>query len=89
MKDTEQIISDDNSFKKGRLRSGRADSNRRRPAWEADILPLNYARKILLLFYSTVVSVIMSKLFVWRRRIRIGGRAVAICPISPDISIMA
>jgi len=41
------------------------------------------------LFYSTVVSVIMSKLFVWRRRIRIGGRAVAICPISPDISIMA
>jgi hypothetical protein len=26
-------------------KSGRADSNRRRPAWEADILPLNYARK--------------------------------------------
>ena len=25
--------------------SGRADSNRRRPAWEAGILPLNYARK--------------------------------------------
>src|SRR3990167_4244012 len=24
--------------------SGRADSNRRRPAWEAGILPLNYAR---------------------------------------------
>ena len=26
------------------LYSGRADSNRRRPAWEAGILPLNYAR---------------------------------------------
>ena len=26
-------------------KSGRADSNRRRSAWEADILPLNYARK--------------------------------------------
>src|SRR5213080_2774974 len=25
--------------------SGRPDSNRRRPAWEAGILPLNYARK--------------------------------------------
>jgi len=25
--------------------SGRSDSNRRRPAWEAGILPLNYARK--------------------------------------------
>ncbi len=24
--------------------SGRPDSNRRRPAWEAGILPLNYAR---------------------------------------------
>ena len=89
MKDAEQIISDDNSFKKGKLRSGRADSNRRRPAWEADILPLNYARKILLLFYSTPVPVIMSNLFPWRRQIRIGGRAVAIYPISPDISIMA
>ena len=29
-------------------KSGRADSNRRRPAWEAGILPLNYARKCLL-----------------------------------------
>jgi hypothetical protein len=29
----------------GKRKSGRADSNRRRPAWEADILPLNYARK--------------------------------------------
>jgi hypothetical protein len=28
-------------------KSGRADSNRRRPAWEADILPLNYARKVI------------------------------------------
>ena len=28
-----------------KTKSGRADSNRRRPAWEADILPLNYARK--------------------------------------------
>src|SRR5438309_9900704 len=27
------------------LESGRPDSNRRRPAWEAGILPLNYARK--------------------------------------------
>jgi len=27
--------------------SGRPDSNRRRPAWEAGILPLNYARKLL------------------------------------------
>ena len=26
-------------------KSGRWDSNPRRPAWEADILPLNYARK--------------------------------------------
>src|SRR2546425_6579377 len=26
--------------------SGRPDSNRRRPAWEAGILPLNYARGI-------------------------------------------
>ncbi len=26
------------------LESGRSDSNRRRPAWEASILPLNYAR---------------------------------------------
>ena len=25
-------------------KSGRSDSNRRRPAWEASILPLNYAR---------------------------------------------
>jgi hypothetical protein len=25
--------------------SGRPDSNRRRPAWEAGILPLNYARE--------------------------------------------
>jgi hypothetical protein len=25
--------------------SGRSDSNRRRPAWEAGILPLNYARR--------------------------------------------
>ena len=29
--------------------SGRSDSNRRRPAWEAGILPLNYARNILLI----------------------------------------
>src|SRR3990167_3583427 len=29
--------------------SGRPDSNRRRPAWEAGILPLNYARPILLI----------------------------------------
>ena len=28
--------------------SGRSDSNRRRPAWEADILPLNYARNCLI-----------------------------------------
>ena len=28
--------------------SGRPDSNRRRPAWEAGILPLNYARRIAL-----------------------------------------
>ena len=28
--------------------SGRPDSNRRRPAWEAGILPLNYARGIAL-----------------------------------------
>src|SRR5439155_10565059 len=28
--------------------SGRPDSNRRRPAWEAGILPLNYARGITL-----------------------------------------
>ena len=27
--------------------SGRPDSNRRRPAWEAGILPLNYARDSL------------------------------------------
>src|SRR5713226_6744209 len=27
-------------------KSGRPDSNRRRPAWEAGILPLNYARKL-------------------------------------------
>jgi hypothetical protein len=27
------------------LESGRPDSNRRRPAWEAGILPLNYARE--------------------------------------------
>jgi hypothetical protein len=27
-----------------RIQSGRPDSNRRRPAWEAGILPLNYAR---------------------------------------------
>ena len=26
-------------------KSGRPDSNRRRPAWEAGILPLNYARE--------------------------------------------
>jgi hypothetical protein len=32
--------------------SGRADSNRRRPAWEADILPLNYARKVILLWIN-------------------------------------
>ena len=25
--------------------SGRRDSNPRRPAWEADILPLNYSRQ--------------------------------------------
>jgi hypothetical protein len=29
------------------VRSGRPGSNRRRPAWEADILPLNYARQWL------------------------------------------
>src|SRR3954447_22692547 len=29
----------------GRTESGRPDSNRRRPAWEAGILPLNYARE--------------------------------------------
>ena len=28
------------------VRSGRPGSNRRRPAWEADILPLNYARAL-------------------------------------------
>jgi hypothetical protein len=28
--------------------SGRPDSNRRRPAWEAGILPLNYARRVAL-----------------------------------------
>src|SRR5437588_1189928 len=28
-------------------KSGRGDSNSRRPAWEAGILPLNYARKLL------------------------------------------
>ena len=28
----------------GFIDSGRRDSNPRRPAWEADILPLNYAR---------------------------------------------
>ncbi len=34
------------SFCRGlQKKSGRADSNRRRPAWEAGILPLNYARK--------------------------------------------
>jgi hypothetical protein len=32
--------------------SGRSDSNRRRPAWEADILPLNYARKCFV--YTTL-----------------------------------
>src|SRR3989441_4548726 len=30
----------------GPLQSGRPDSNRRRPAWEAGILPLNYARGV-------------------------------------------
>jgi hypothetical protein len=29
--------------------SGRPDSNRRRPAWEAGILPLNYAREVRLM----------------------------------------
>ena len=31
----------------GPSKSGRPGSNRRRPAWEAGILPLNYARKLL------------------------------------------
>ena len=30
----------------GHVQSGRPDSNRRRPAWEAGILPLNYARPV-------------------------------------------
>ncbi len=29
------------------IHSGRSDSNRRRPAWEAGILPLNYARNLI------------------------------------------
>ncbi len=33
-------------------KSGRRDSNPRRPAWEADILPLNYARIIARIFFS-------------------------------------
>jgi hypothetical protein len=36
--------------------SGRPDSNRRRPAWEAGILPLNYARKMRLLREVNVPS---------------------------------
>src|SRR5262245_55506543 len=33
---------------RGATESGRPDSNRRRPAWEAGILPLNYARDVAL-----------------------------------------
>ncbi len=32
--------------------SGRPDSNRRRPAWEAGILPLNYSRSAIQLYLS-------------------------------------
>ena len=35
--------------------SGRSGSNRRRPAWEADILPLNYARSIFMIFNRPVI----------------------------------
>src|SRR5438876_7021585 len=34
--------------------SGRPDSNRRRPAWEAGILPLNYGRPALPILLPTV-----------------------------------
>ena len=36
-----------NETHRQKMKSGRADSNRRRPAWEAGILPLNYARNYL------------------------------------------
>ena len=36
---------------RGYEKSGRRDSNPRRPAWEADILPLNYARKKTHIFF--------------------------------------
>src|ERR1035438_8231336 len=35
--------------------SGRPDSNRRRPAWEAGILPLNYSRSIVRLKYRRII----------------------------------
>src|SRR5579871_2905204 len=38
------IISGLAKVEKTCVKSGRPDSNRRRPAWEAGILPLNYAR---------------------------------------------
>jgi hypothetical protein len=44
-------------FERNKVWSGRPGSNRRRPAWEAGILPLNYAR-----------SEARQKLFIWNYR---------------------
>src|ERR1035438_8814183 len=36
--------------------SGRPDSNRRRPAWEAGILPLNYSRSMIRSKYGRIIG---------------------------------
>ena len=36
--------------------SGRPDSNRRRPAWEAGILPLNYGRIAYLVYHRRYLA---------------------------------
>ena len=42
--------------KSGEFSSGRPGSNRRRPAWEAGILPLNYARTATEEIYDTMTA---------------------------------
>ena len=46
LKSSQNHVDSDKVLKKSRSKSvsGRRDSNPRRPAWEADILPLNYSR---------------------------------------------
>lgn len=69
---TYRLRSDCSAIELHRQKSGEPDSNRRPSAWEADVLPLNYRRKIYYVYFILFVAnfqYFCYDWFVWPHRL--------------------